>query len=247
MSLHVPFGSWTFLPSTSWTCSLFVALRKILRVASCQALYQSVLSSKRKDFSNNGSGVLDCDRLKPWYNNPFVLDESFYLGALTGAIPTANRLYSAGVISKPKRRFCNAAEENISHLSQQCSRVENPLGSLKCPLSDQPHWDSNGIVEVPAHLVAAYQQTPPDPVLNFGVTTPNVTLWTDGSLVGGRHMFSRSMGFAVIDHFGPTVCCQGRRDMWATAFKAELMALLFAVRATVALLAPSLWSLIVSP
>ena len=213
------------------------ALRKILRVASSQALYQSVLSSKRKDFSKLGSGVLDCDstclprRLKPWYNNPFVLDESFYLGALTGAIPTANRLYSAGVISKPNCRFCNAAEEDIFHLTQQCRCVENTLGSSKCPLSDQPHWDSHGIVEVPAHLVDAYKQSPPDPIIQFGITTPNVTLWTDGSLVGGRHMFSRTIGFSVIDHFGRIVCAQGRRDMWATAFKAELLALLFAVRA----------------
>lgn len=118
------------------------ALRKILRVASCQALYQSVLSSQRKDFVKNGSGILDSDstclprRLKQWYNNPFALDESFYLGPLTGAIPTANRLYSAGVIAKPNCRFCNAAEEDILHLSQQCKKVEATLGCLKCPINN---------------------------------------------------------------------------------------------------------------
>lgn len=213
------------------------ALRKILRVASCQALYQSVLSSQRKDFVKNGSGILDSDstclprRLKQWYNNPFALDESFYLGPLTGATPTANRLYSAGVIAKPNCRFCNAADEDIFHLSQQCKKVEATLGCLKCPINNQPHWDSHGIVEVPEHLAAAYRQVPPDPVIQFGITTPNVTLWTDGSLIGGKHMFSRAMGFSVIDHFGRTVCAQGRRDMWASAFKAELTALLFAVRA----------------
>ena len=212
------------------------ALRRILRVAARQALYQSVLSSNRKDFCKNGSGILDSDLtclprvLKPWYNDPFPLDESYYLGALTGAIPTANRLYNAGVVNRPKCRFCNAVEENIQHLTQQCKGVSDVLGQQRCPLPDQPHWDSHGIVEVPFHLITAMKHDPPEPDFYFDIQTPNVTLWTDGSLVGGRHLFSRTMGFAVIDHFGRTVCAQGVRDMWATAFKAELTALLYAVR-----------------
>ncbi len=171
-----------------------VALRKVISVAARQSLYQSVLSSQRKDFSKMGSGILDSDcsclprRLKPWYNNQTPFDEGYYLGALTGAIPTANRLYSAGMIDTPKCRFCGAEEENIQHLTQHCMGVERILGPQRCPMPFQPHWDSHGIVEVPEFLISAMKHKPPEPDILFNVQTSNVTLWTDGSLIGGRHL-----------------------------------------------------------
>ena len=45
-----------------------------------------------------------------------------------------------------------------------------------------------GIDEGPHHLISAMQHEPPEPDIHFDIQTPNVALWTDGSLVGGRHM-----------------------------------------------------------
>ena len=123
------------------------ALRRVLRVAARQSLF--ALSSKRKDLSKQGIAgsstviVLSCpvDRSHgtttsfPWINL------TIYLGPLTGAIPTANRLFSAGMVDQPKCRFCGATEENIKHLTQHCKGVSDVLGQQRCPLPDQPHWD----------------------------------------------------------------------------------------------------------
>ena len=214
------------------------ALRKLLRLAASQSLYQDALLSKRKDFVQGGSGILDTDssslprHVKPWWTYKFPFDENFYLGPLTGALPTANRLYKAELADSPCCRFCGAPSETIQHLTE-CIKVAEVLGPQTCPMESQPQWKTHGIMEVPQHLVDAMKQEPDPPTMVFRNPGSNITLWTDGSVVGGHHMFSRSLGFAVIDHNGSVVCAQGFRDLWATSFKAELLGVLFALKASI--------------
>ena len=206
------------------------ALRKLIRVATRQALYSAALSSSRHDLRPFGSGVVDPDLNplgrdwdKPWHSKLGRYDETIYLGPLLGASPTGNRLYKANLLDHPKCRFCEHNHEDIIHLTSNCPGVQQILGKVVSPLDQQFQWDSHGIFEVPQWLVATMQNSTGPTIPDF--RRIDVTeVWTDGSVVNPNFIFAKSLGAAVIDVNGTGWC-----DAWGCSFKAELVALHCAV------------------
>ena len=214
------------------------ALRRLLRVAASQAAFSATLGLGRKDFDSSASGVLDVDvscqsrsRLdgKPWYQSPFLLDWSVFLGPLTGATPTADRLYQAGCANTPQCRFCGQEKEDVWHLVGRCQRVVDAIGAPGDPFVEQWNFKAHGIFEIPRSLLqAAFQARWPDPIAQ-PLHSEDIQLWTDGSVLDGHHFFSRTLACAVISCSGETVFATGCVDPFGSAFKAELMAVYYSV------------------
>ena len=86
-------------------------LRRVCHFAAVQCLYRQAISSARKDLDRTGSGVVDHDVVtflgprEPW--RPASFDDSIVPGILTGACPTANRLYNSNLLDSAKCRFCD--------------------------------------------------------------------------------------------------------------------------------------------
>ena len=217
------------------------SLARFIRVSSLQALYSAALHSPRKDFKCGGSGVFDPDLnpfgrrwAQPWYFRKRPLNEEFFLGPFTGAVPTKDRLFKSELAKDPHCRFCQHKHEDQEHLSSGCPGVASKLGNCKCPLEQQPNWDAHGIFEVPHFLISSTLQdgfSIPETQLVF-TDKRNITVWCDGSVVNGDHSFSRSLGAAVVSPDGQTLASYGWRDMWGESFKAEVVAIKLAVGLT---------------
>ena len=216
------------------------SLTRFLRFAALQALYTKLLSSSsRKDFSNAGSGILDPDLnplgrrwAKPWTAKKIKLDDDIFLGPWTGAIPTANRLYRANVISSQKCRFCECHYEDVEHLTE-CEGVKNKLGQIYCPLPDQPNWMTHGIFETPDFLIDGAENGGID-LNQFEISDvdSNLTVWCDGSVLNGDFTFGRTLGAAVIGPSGNICKSHGWRDLWGDSYKAEVIAVFLATTLT---------------
>ena len=217
------------------------SLSRFLRVSSLQALYSAALRSPRKDFKSGGSGIFDPDLnpfgrrwAQPWYFRKRPLNEEFFLGPFTGAMPTRDRLFKSGISNGPHCRFCKHEHEDQEHLSTDCPGIVDMIGNSRCPLQLQPNWDAHGIFEVPQFLVNSSLQD------GFAIPTSeqifadsrNITVWCDGSVVNGNHCFSRSLGAAVVSSDGRILASYGWRDMWGESFKAEVVAIKLAVGLT---------------
>ena len=216
-------------------------LSRLIRVSALQALYSSVLRSPRKDFKKGGSGVYDPDLnifgrrwTQPWFFRKRPLNEEFFLGPFTGAVPTNDRLYKSGISASPHCRFCKHQHEDQEHLSSGCPGVEKQIGQNRCPMQQQPNWDAHGIFEVPQFLITSSVQDGfliPDKEPIF-TDKRNITVFCDGSVVNGDHSFSRSLGAAVVSSDGTVLTSYGWRDMWGDSFKAEVVAIKMAVDLT---------------
>ena len=227
---------WLDFPVQSFVDFTPKAIRRLLRVASMQQLYMTACRSARNDLSwGSSSGVLDPDlsplgprSVKPWFADSFKCDETILVGPLTGACPTADRLYKSEIASSSFCRFCNNCKETIHHLVE-CKVVADKLGNLQCPLDNQPHWKSHGICEVPQPLVSAmqYQILPPSP--SEVVFQQPCDVWIDGSVFNGDHLFTKTLGAAVISFEGDTLYSGGWRTLWGSSFQAEVVALRVAV------------------
>ena len=86
-------------------------LRRVCHFAAVQCLCRQASSSARKDLDRTGSGGVDHDVVtflgprEPW--RPASFDDSIVPGILTGACPTANRLYKSNLLDSAKCRFCD--------------------------------------------------------------------------------------------------------------------------------------------
>ena len=200
----------TFLDKTFDVLTLTPKLlRRILRCASTQALYCQAIASCRKDLLTCGSGVYDHEVTlpraragEPW-RRLTGFDSNRLLYSLTGALQTANRLYKAGLVDIPKCRFFGADEEMIQRLSQNCQAVSHLLGPPNKLFPDQPHfqWHWHGLWEAPQYLLDACKLTFEWPDLPRPRQHRRVWVWGDGSVVNGDHLFSKSLGLALIDSF----------------------------------------------
>ena len=207
------------------------SLRKLVWVATRQALYSAALTSSRHDLRSLGSGVVDPDLNplgrdwdKPWHLKLGRYDETIFLGPMLGACPTGNRLYKANLQDHPKCRFCEHNHEDIIHLTSTCPGVQRILGKVVAPLDQQFQWDSHGIFEVPQWLVLRMQNSK-GPMLPDFQRIDVTEVWTDGSVVNPNFLFAKSLGAAVIDANGQVIHSTGWCDAWGCSFKAELVAL----------------------
>ena len=213
-------------------------LRRVLGFSSAQALFAAALSSKRKDLLRGGSGMLDTDLAPPWVRaKPWRdfggYDEALILGPMSGACPTADRLYHAKLVDTPKCRWCSCDHETIHHLTKDCPGIKNTLGDPKqmFDVTEQPLFLSHGIFQVPQHLVDVVRNTEtPLTTVKAAVQPAFITLWGDGSVYNGTHTFSKTLGFSVVDETGAIRCQQGFSDPFGCSYKAELLALLHAVQ-----------------
>ena len=138
-------------------------------------------------------------------------DSNRLLYLLTGALQTANRLYKAGLVDSPKRPFCGADEETIQHLSHNCQGVSHLLGQPTKLFPDQPHFFNRTVCS-------------PSP------RQKSAGAGGGGSVVNGDHLFSKTAGLALIDDAGEVVFSTGFPDRFGCSFKAELLALVAAIR-----------------
>eukprot|EP00438_Fugacium_kawagutii_P018714 Skav214178 [mRNA] locus=scaffold945:478578:484098:+ [translate_table: standard] len=58
----------------------------------------------------------------------------------------------------------------------------------------------------------------------------NCVIWGDGSVINAEHFFSKTLGFAVVDAAGTVLYSKGFHDPLGSSYKAELLALVVAVR-----------------
>eukprot|EP00438_Fugacium_kawagutii_P033141 Skav227544 [mRNA] locus=scaffold2241:283723:285234:+ [translate_table: standard] len=152
-------------------------------------------------------------------------------GFLTGAAPTADRLYHANLLQSQRCRWCGAEKETIQHLAGGCDRVNSILGRPLLPFQDQPNMATHGIFEVPQVLLAqSLREWSGDDLPPLQRSDEMVTLWGDGSMVNADHFYSKTMGFAVVDAEGTVLYKHGVHDPMACSFKAEMCAFLAAVR-----------------
>ena len=207
--------------------------RKLLRVASMQALYTEALRSSRKDLLTSGTGILDCDLSSP--REPRMpwklqgLDISVLAGPLTGACPTANRLFKAGLLETPKCRFCNQSDyEDIRHLTTSCQGIRQQIGNPGEIFVDQPNFLTHGLFEAPAYLIDSWKSSLEHPVIPPAVFQhETVRVWGDGSVYNGEHFYSRSLACALVSQSGDLIFSHGWHDPLGCSFKAELKALLW--------------------
>eukprot|EP00438_Fugacium_kawagutii_P031762 Skav211017 [mRNA] locus=scaffold3881:39267:40313:+ [translate_table: standard] len=120
--------------------------------------------------------------------------------------------------------------ETIEHLAGQCEAVNQILGIPLLPLDDQPNLATHGIFEVPSTLLQEKREWSGDDLPPQEVSTERVWIWGDGSCVNSEHFFSRTIGFSIVDHNGELIYRYGQRDPLASSYKAELFALVAAVR-----------------
>ena len=208
------------------------SLRRFLRFVVVQQLYSQAIDGERKDLVSKGSKVLDVDLLplgprvdKPWWSKKWKLDETIAIGPAVGACPTADRLYQAKLCSSPKCRFCGFEKETIGHLTSHCDVVSSKIGSKPWD-DDQPHLASHGLFEVPKWLLDIARQSPDLALPNFHIECNSPTfLWIDGSVYNGNHLFSKTLGAAIVDRNGTCIFSEGWREMWASSYRAELRAL----------------------
>eukprot|EP00438_Fugacium_kawagutii_P029561 Skav216033 [mRNA] locus=scaffold2403:24889:31312:+ [translate_table: standard] len=211
-------------------------IRRICRVASAQSLYSSALRSARKDLETGPTGIMDVEmtppgtRFEPW-RRLSGYDPAIIPGALTGAAPTADRLFHANLLGSQQCRWCGAEKETIQHLAGKCDKVNEVLGRPLLPLCDQPNLATHGIFEVP-HAVISHElrQWNGDDLPPRQVCDEQITLWGDGSIANADHFYSKTMGFAVVNAAGEVIYRHGLQDPMACSFKAELCALVAAFR-----------------
>eukprot|EP00438_Fugacium_kawagutii_P002017 Skav204964 [mRNA] locus=scaffold3912:163221:165989:+ [translate_table: standard] len=211
-------------------------IRRICKVAAAQSLYSSAIRSARKDLVMGPTGVMDVDlappgtRFEPW-RRMSGYDPAIVPGFLTGAAPTSDRLFHANLCGSQQCRWCGAEKETIHHLAGNCEKVNQLLGCPLLPFSDQPNLATHGIFEVPQALLSQnICQWNGDDLPPCQHSEDQVTVWGDGSIANADHFYSRTMGFAVVDASGAVLYKCGVHDPMACSFKAELLALVAAVR-----------------
>lgn len=211
-------------------------LRRILRVASVQSLYKAAIYSGRKDLVSGGSGVFDSDLSV--FREPGLqwkikgLDPHVVVGPMVGACPTGDRLYKGGLLDTPKCRFCASCDkEDIRHLTGECIGIISLLGHPGRLFPEHPNFLSHGIREVPQFLLDSWANTDiPTVSPPAAFQCEAVRVWGDGSVYNGDHFFTKTLGFALINHDGSTICTKGWQDPFGCSYKAELYALLHCVQ-----------------
>ena len=211
-------------------------LRRILRVASVQSLYKAAIHSGRKDLVSGGSGVIDSDLSV--FREPGLqwkikgLDPHVVVGPMVGACPTGDRLYKGGLLDTPKCRFCSSCDkEDIRHLTGECTGIISLLGHPGRLFPEHPNFLSHGIREAPQFLLDAWANSDIPTVSSpAAFQCEAVRVWGDGSVYNGDHFFTKTLGFALINQDGSTICTKGWQDPFGCSYKAELYALLHCVQ-----------------
>eukprot|EP00438_Fugacium_kawagutii_P017889 Skav201906 [mRNA] locus=scaffold3992:55493:56431:- [translate_table: standard] len=183
-----------------------------------------------------GQSIVDLElappgtRFEPW-RKMSGFDPAIAPGFLTGAAPTADRLFHAGLVQSQQCRWCGCEKETIQHLAGNCPRVNEELGTPFLPLPEQVSLATHGIFEVPQNLLSQeIVEWSGDDLPPCQISGHRVQIWGDGSIVNADHFFSRTMGFALVDSDGNLIYKHGRLDPTSCSYKAELCALLAAVR-----------------
>eukprot|EP00438_Fugacium_kawagutii_P027849 Skav201822 [mRNA] locus=scaffold1071:375456:377057:+ [translate_table: standard] len=206
-------------------------IRRICRVAACQALYSDALQSGRKDLRSWGTGVLDEGlaplRVRRAWSHGILVDDAVIPGPMTGCLQTADRLYQAGMLDSPRCRWCGHQEEDIHHLSGECEGIKEILGQPATFFPDQPHFLSHGLWEVPKFLIDAARKASAKAPANLIDLNPEFyrTFYVQGSATNCDHFFSRTLGFAACDEDGQQIFSHGFIDPFGSSFKAALLAL----------------------
>eukprot|EP00438_Fugacium_kawagutii_P033918 Skav205529 [mRNA] locus=scaffold4253:210788:212428:- [translate_table: standard] len=216
-------------------------IRRLCKVAATQSLYCAALRSDRKDLSMGCSGTIDCEvappgsRFQPWRKLDGY-EPALIPGALTGASPTADRLVHSGQTESHLCRWCHKEKETMAHLAGNCEEVVRILGRPFLPMQDQPNLATHGIFEVPPCLLQSKNEWDGRDLPPLEVSESRITIWGDGSCINPEHFFTRTLGFAIVDCQGLLIYKFGQHDPLASSYKAELFALVAAVKTRGALL-----------
>eukprot|EP00438_Fugacium_kawagutii_P035071 Skav208662 [mRNA] locus=scaffold3341:47701:58414:- [translate_table: standard] len=214
---------------------------QLLKVAATQSLYSAALRSDRKDLSIGCSGTIDCEvappgsRFQPWRKLDGY-EPALIPGAMTGASPTADRLVHSGQTESHLCRWCHKEKETMAHLAGNCEEVVRILGRPFLPMQDQPNLATHGIFEVPPCLLQSKNEWDGRDLPPLEVSESRITIWGDGSCINPEHFFTRTLGFAIVDCQGLLIYKFGQHDPLASSYKAELFALVAAVKTRGALL-----------
>lgn len=150
---------------------------------------------------------------------------------MTGCLPTADRLYQAGMVTTPKCRWCGECDETIQHLTAECAKIQELLGVPAKFFHDQPHFLSHGIWEVPQFLLdAAKNASTKIPLPSIEPSVRASTFFVEGSATNSDHFFSKTLGFAAGQEDGQILFAHGFVDPFGSQFKAALLSLWNLVR-----------------
>eukprot|EP00438_Fugacium_kawagutii_P009845 Skav209412 [mRNA] locus=scaffold1411:28144:29943:+ [translate_table: standard] len=234
--LHVQFSPPNTLKCLGITFDFFQlspkCIRRICRVAACQALYSEAVQGTRNDLRNWGSGVLD-EELAPvrvrgvWsHGGASLVDDAIIPGPMTGCLPTADRLYQANMLASPACRWCGFETETIHHLTADCPGIREKLGSPASFFPEQPHFLSHGLWEVPQSILDAARNASTKIELHRipAVADRVPVFFIHGSATNTDHFYTKTLGFAACDEHGDKIFSHGFVDPFGNCFKAALLA-----------------------
>eukprot|EP00438_Fugacium_kawagutii_P018531 Skav213257 [mRNA] locus=scaffold1311:167701:170460:+ [translate_table: standard] len=174
-------------------------LARMCRLASTQSLFSDFLQSGRDDVCVGGSSFLDNelappgDPREPWRAAEW--DGNILPSPLTGCLPTANRLYQAGLLEESKCRFCEHHHEDIQHLAMHCPGTQAILGSPGQLFQDQPLFYTHGLFQVPQYLLDCISAAEERPSVTALRSEETQDIWLTTGISNPQHVFSRTIGW----------------------------------------------------